>query len=163
MDYSRFRGINPLYLEKLVNSRGQPRSGEGIFNKIKTAPPREGKALLTQLVHECAASVLGVESIQSPDPQVPLMDQGFDSLRAVEFRDLLGKKLDIPLPATLLFNYPTIVEVVVHIQGIMGLEAALPQSSVESKNRTNNEFSHLDNLSRDQLEKLISRELEAEI
>lgn len=38
----------------------------------------------------------------------PLMEAGLDSLAAVELRNALGAKLNVDLPATVTFDYPSI-------------------------------------------------------
>ena len=42
------------------------------------------------------------------DPQQPLSEAGLDSLMAVELRDTIGRAVGRVLPATLLFDYPTL-------------------------------------------------------
>jgi hypothetical protein len=54
------------------------------------------------------------------------MDLGFDSLMAVQLRGLLGKDLGLerPLPATLLFDHPTIDAIVEFLRGRLGEQPA---------------------------------------
>ncbi|CEM39444.1 unnamed protein product, partial [Vitrella brassicaformis CCMP3155] len=58
------------------------------------------------VVVECASQSLG--SSEMPPLDSPLQDLGIDSLGAVEFRNALQARLDVKLPATALFDYPTL-------------------------------------------------------
>ncbi len=59
-------------------------------------------------MRERALSALGMDPARPLDPRAPLGDMGLDSLLAVELRNMLGTAIGRSLPATLLFDYPTV-------------------------------------------------------
>ena len=87
------------------------------------APERDGAALVTELTAAVAARrpsilrtflrarvarTLGLAAGTTVDDRAPLRDVGLDSLLAIELRNVLGAAIGRTLPATLLFDYPTI-------------------------------------------------------
>ncbi|MDT0377687.1 type I polyketide synthase [Streptomyces sp. DSM 42041] len=68
-------------------------------------PERERS--LRELVRNEAALVLGYDTPDLVDVERGFLEMGFDSLSAVELRNRLGKETGLPLPATVLFDYPT--------------------------------------------------------
>jgi acyl transferase domain-containing protein len=76
--------------------------------QLQTLLETDRDALLIKHLEKTAVKVLGLASNQKIDPYQGLMNMGLDSLMAVEFRNYLTRSLECPLPATLLFNYPTL-------------------------------------------------------
>ncbi|MFD4673748.1 SDR family NAD(P)-dependent oxidoreductase [Lentzea sp. NPDC058450] len=76
----------------------------------------EQDELLLDLVIGQVAVVLGYESPQDIKPTLAFKELGFDSLSAVEFRNMLAAATGVKLPATLVFNYPNAVELAAHLR-----------------------------------------------
>jgi acyl carrier protein len=71
------------------------------------APNRRRSVVLEQIRNE-VAHVLGLQNSESLPNNKPLHEFGLDSLMAVELRNRLGDVVGHSLPATLLFDYPTV-------------------------------------------------------
>ena len=81
--------------------------------RLGSALPAEREELMTDYVRACVMEVLRFEPDRRPGVQHRLMDLGLDSLMAVQLRNLLqsGLELEDSLPATLMFDYPTIASI----------------------------------------------------
>jgi acyl carrier protein len=99
---------------------------------IAGGDPRASVAALRGFVTAAASAVLGAGPNETPDPDIPLNESGLDSLMALELRKSLGNGLDLRLPATLLFNFPTINALTEHLAGLIGLS----QTSEEAPDAT---------------------------
>jgi acyl transferase domain-containing protein len=74
------------------------------------------------------AAVLAYPSVAAVDTRVSFKELGFDSLMTIELRNRLSLLIDAPLPATLLFNYPTTAALAEHLLGRLGSTAEAGQS-----------------------------------
>jgi NADPH:quinone reductase-like Zn-dependent oxidoreductase/SAM-dependent methyltransferase len=77
--------------------------------RITSAPAAKQRSVMIDYVRGQAGRVLGLDPTRVGE-RAPLSELGLDSLMAVELRNLLGTGLALPrkLPATLVFDYPTI-------------------------------------------------------
>jgi SAM-dependent methyltransferase len=85
---------------------------------LAQAPAAERLERIAEYVEKEVTQVLRLPGGRSPDRRHRLMDLGFDSLMAVEFRNRLqvGLGLDA-LPATLVFDYPTVDAIATYVGG----------------------------------------------
>ena len=97
--------------------------------RILTAVPGDRLDLLRDFVRERVVRVLRRDPTDPPDRDDRLMDLGFDSLMAVQLRGQLsaGLGFDNALPATLMFDYPTIDKLAVYL-----LERLRPEARSEA-------------------------------
>jgi acyl transferase domain-containing protein/SAM-dependent methyltransferase len=79
-------------------------------HRLQDALPSERFDMLCDFVRDRVMLAMKLAPDQAPSRQARLKDLGFDSLMAVQLRNRLGAdlSLDKPLPATLMFDHPTI-------------------------------------------------------
>ncbi|MFZ1153692.1 MAG: beta-ketoacyl synthase N-terminal-like domain-containing protein, partial [Solirubrobacteraceae bacterium] len=75
----------------------------------------DGRRVVLELVRTEVATVLGHSSSEAIEVRRPFNELGLDSLGGVELRNRLARATGLRLPATLVFDYPTPVELVGHI------------------------------------------------
>ena len=76
--------------------------------RLESIAKSRWKALLAQLIEEKIRLTLRLDLTQPIIPGQPLQELGLDSLLSIELRNALGIAINRTLPATLLFNYPTL-------------------------------------------------------
>jgi len=86
-------------------------SGEGTSGPERVARPA------LPLVEACVRQVMGEEKRWSFSPDRPLMDMGLDSLKLMELRELLGRKLGRDLDSAFFFRYGTPEKIARRLEG----------------------------------------------
>jgi polyketide synthase 12/myxalamid-type polyketide synthase MxaB len=81
-----------------------------LLRRLAEAPQKRQYSILLGYVRSLCLKVLGLDAGYALDRQQPLQELGLDSLMAVELRNRLGAGLELKqrLPATLVFDYPTV-------------------------------------------------------
>ena len=78
---------------------------------------------------ECVQEALGGHV--AVDRDAPLMDLGIDSIAAVALRGTISERLNLPLPATMMFDFPTVALLVVFIE-----TSLFPKEEADVKSQT---------------------------
>jgi len=158
----------PRFLENFVrrnHDRIRPSSRatrDDLLQRLQEALPGRRKKILLDHVGAQAARVLGLAGWQPEDYRKPLRDMGLDSLMAVELRNRLRSDVSQELPATLLFDYPTIEEVTDYLANEMPSLFEASDSMQASSGGSGQESNVLDNigqLSEDEVERLFREQL----
>ncbi|MEV7020293.1 SDR family NAD(P)-dependent oxidoreductase [Streptomyces sp. NPDC093991] len=94
-----------------------PDSGPGaeLAARLTGLPPAEQENLLITVVGEATAAVLGHDSAQDVNGRRAFTELGLDSLGAVQLRKRLAAATGLPLPASLVFDHPTITQLARHL------------------------------------------------
>ncbi len=104
---SRAGRVAPTAAASLGSRRGE----------LESIAPSERAPRLRLIVGEAVSELLRRADDEPVDGSARLMEEGIDSLMAVQLRGVLSRSLaiDPPLPATLIFEYPTIDAIAAHL------------------------------------------------
>jgi NADPH:quinone reductase-like Zn-dependent oxidoreductase/NADP-dependent 3-hydroxy acid dehydrogenase YdfG len=104
----------PPLLRELAGAAEGTAAGRGetsrppLVAQLREAAESRRRGLLLAHLQRLAVRVLGASPDATIDPARPLRELGLDSLMAVELRNWLARDTENPLPATLLFDHPTL-------------------------------------------------------
>ena len=90
-----------------------------IVDELTAAVPARRPALLRTFLKARVSRTLGLGAHSAIDDRQPLRDAGLDSLLAIELRNVIGTAIGGTLPATLLFDYPTIDDLATHLLTVL--------------------------------------------
>ncbi|MEV5012596.1 SDR family NAD(P)-dependent oxidoreductase, partial [Streptomyces sp. NPDC055692] len=126
----RGQGDVPPLLRSLIRGRSRraavagSATATGLRDRLAVLDAVERREVLVDLVRGQVALVLGHADATAVHPTRAFRDLGFDSLTSVELRNRLNTVTGLRLPATMVFDYPT-VEVLVDflLDELLGTEA----------------------------------------
>ncbi|MFF4291607.1 beta-ketoacyl synthase N-terminal-like domain-containing protein, partial [Streptomyces sp. NPDC001633] len=118
-------GATPALLKGLVRvparrtlerrTGGGADAGSPLVARLLALPVAEHEGVLLDLVCGRVAAVLGHTGADAVDAERAFRDLGFDSLTAVELRNVLKAETGLRLSPTLVFDYPTPVALARHL------------------------------------------------
>ncbi len=85
--------------------------------RLSAAPsPLERDTILLEVVREHAAAVLGHTDPAAVQPDATFLEQGFNSLSAVELRNRLARVTGLRLTGPMMLDFPTPIETAAHLR-----------------------------------------------
>ncbi|WP_412769092.1 type I polyketide synthase [Micromonospora zamorensis] len=88
---------------------------DALRRSLTGLPAAERERVVLDLIRKNAATVLGHTAPGGVDVDRGFLELGFDSLTGVELRNALSAELGLPLPATLIFDYPSPLVLAEHV------------------------------------------------
>jgi phthiocerol/phenolphthiocerol synthesis type-I polyketide synthase B len=136
-----YRTRAPLHIidELVIQTATETHSGS--LTEFRTAlaqcDPTLRRQMLTEHVGEQVAGAMGLASPQELEHSVGFFQSGMTSLMAVALRRALSDSLGEELPASVLFDYPTVEELVGY------LAARLPETAVVVEDGSDDDYGDL--------------------
>ena len=131
-------------------------SNDDFLQQLKASSSDGWQELLFTHVQKIVKTVLGFGSSQNLNGDQSLFTLGLDSLMAVEIRNKLETSMQLTLRSTLLFDYPTVNDLVGHVTELLDLTPALDEIE---QDEVADLMAELDDFSEEELARLLAEEL----
>ncbi|MCX4546088.1 type I polyketide synthase [Streptomyces sp. NBC_01565] len=133
-----------------ASTAGPTASAESLREKLAGLPEDRRLAAVADTVQDIVAAVLGHSDADAVDTETSFRDLGFDSLTSLELRNALNQATGLRLPATVVFDRPSVGDLSEHVFGQLGTLApgapapAAASGTLVALLRTAHESGHLD-------------------
>jgi acyl carrier protein len=87
----------------------------GLAQRLERAHPRHRRLILSQWLTQALADLVGAEDTAAIGARRGFAELGVDSLMATRILDRVRDALNLELPVTTIFNYPTVPELAEHL------------------------------------------------
>jgi acyl transferase domain-containing protein/acyl carrier protein len=126
--------LSILFSERAEDTtdKGEDVDKQGIVATLQETSASKRKEVLLHHLQTWSARIMGCDDPRQVKTDMPLMEQGVDSLMIVEMRNKLNREVKTTLPMTLLFNYPTLKKVADYI---LGKVLTFPEGQCEKEQR----------------------------
>ncbi|MET7334572.1 thioesterase domain-containing protein, partial [Nonomuraea sp. NPDC005650] len=119
------RGLVRTPARRAAHSGGPgPDDRSGLQRRLAGLSAAEQVDELTLIVRECAAKVIGYSEPEAIRAEQNFLEAGFDSLTAMELRNVLSKATGVRMPATAVFDYGTAVGLARFLAEEIAIDAA---------------------------------------
>ena len=160
-------GSEPPLVADLIRAtrqQAEPASSEAsaILSQLAAVVPDKRKSFLVVQLRERTIKILGLAPDYPLDPKQPLNELGLDSLMAIELKNALSAMIGQNLPATLLFNYPTIDALAGHlIDEVLEFEKSEKPAPLEpaADAQAEADIDHIEDLSDEEVAALLDEKL----
>jgi acyl carrier protein len=157
----RVEGEDGISDSVLVSSgERQTRKLPSLRDRLADAAPNQRRALLTEQIRRDTIRVLGLQNLELLPNNKSLGELGLDSWMAVELRNALASTAGHNLPATLLFDYPTVETLTDYLsRHVLGLEelAEAPAERRSTGSAGLDVLDQIENLDDDEIERLLKQ------
>jgi NAD(P)-dependent dehydrogenase (short-subunit alcohol dehydrogenase family) len=128
-----------------------------LLGRLEAAAPSARREILAGFVAAAVQRVLGLTS--DIDRRRPLNEMGLDSLLAVELRNRLGLGLGLTpgLPATLVFDCPTVEHLAAHLDLRLSQKPSEGEQRAPAASVSENAIASIDDLSEEEISQMFDR------
>ena len=121
-------GDRPTHFSAYSTETDIDSSATALLKQLQSLEIGDRRVTLTQYLQQQIAKILNLDSPEHIEPRQRFFDMGLDSLIALELKHSLEHNLSSPLPATVLFDYPTLEALVEYLlAGLNGTDrSSLP-------------------------------------
>jgi microcystin synthetase protein McyD len=176
-DWSTYSTVHddPQFLNLLAQKpslQKKEHSNSSFQDALNSVPDIEKMAFLETEIRKQVATFLHKSDANSISSRKRLFEIGLDSLGAVELKNRISSSIGKELRSTLLFDYPTIEDLVSHVSGLLKIDEGSLQATVNGDSKiqvtgSNGgayfseaiEETHIGDLSESELEELLRKEL----